>query len=235
MSCNEVTHKSTAQQLLEEHEGQEHGIPDQETVVLVAGHVERNLRTIEGAFCDHRPGFPHIDVFWVMPTEWDPHHHLVTCGMSALPMAVPGGRGIADRIELAMTLPGEWPVGHETIAGEHGWPLRQLLDTARIPHETGRYMSLGHVVATLPPEPFSRNTRMCGWVLTRPAHLGRGFEHLVAAGRSLAFYSLVAVHQEEIAFSFERDERALIHRLARQRVSNVLDPKRRSTVRRRAR
>jgi hypothetical protein len=185
---------------------------------------------VEGAFCDPASASPHVDVLWVKPTRRDPHQHLVTAGMSAKRMKVPRRRSIPDRVELVLTLPAGWPIGPGSVDGEQGWPMRELMRAAAIPHETRRYMGLGHVIGRYPPEPFTEDTELSGWVLTPPDHLAPAFRELDGGGKRTAFFSLVAVHAGEVEFSWCRQPEDLLARLAAAGVSAVLDLQRPSTV-----
>jgi hypothetical protein len=87
------------------------------------------------------------------PTAGRPFAVLVTSGMSARPMNVPFGvarRRERENAELCMLLPAAWPLA---VAAAHGapeesayWPIRLLRELARLPHEQGTWLGVGHAV-----------------------------------------------------------------------------------------
>jgi hypothetical protein len=119
----------------------------------------------------------HVDVHVFPPTAGRPFAVLVTSGMSARPMNVPFGvarRREREYAELCMLLPAAWPLA---IAAAHGapeesayWPIRLLRELARLPHEQGTWLGVGHAVPH--GAPYAQGLPFTAAVLVRPTRLG---------------------------------------------------------------
>lgn len=212
-----------AERLIGTHDDLDPERIDPDLMRRVSRHVERHLRTIEGVFCEELEGSLHMDVLWLAPVSWDPRHHLITCGASAHRMDVPPERPDSPYMELVLTLPPEWPIWPEALRHEEGWPIRQLLNLARLPQETGCYFGRGGIVGTQPPSPFSGRGRICGWVLGRPVQLAAGFETLSEGPGTTVFHNLVPLLPGDLGYEPDADEQAMLERFSRQGVPAVPD------------
>ncbi|MCQ4625804.1 suppressor of fused domain protein [Corynebacterium sp. CCUG 69979] len=147
-----------------------------------------------------------VHIYCWRPTEERPLWTLVTSGMSWHKMEMPQGREDFDRIELIMTLPGDWPLDEVTSSANEGregisWPLDLLKMTARLPRSTNSWLSYGSssqwgesLEETYPGSDFS------GFVLGGAVSLDTEFDLLKTqfGGETVHFLGLFPLYAQEI-------------------------------------
>jgi hypothetical protein len=210
---------------------------DSPVLDAVQGHVERHVGPIESVFHEIVSEGIHLDLLRVEPTDERQFHTVVTCGMSAKPMAVPEGAEDFRFAELVIGLPPGWPLGDEDLRDERNyWPLRLLKDLARLPHTYDTWLGIGHTVPNDdPPQPYAPGTELC-CALIGPALTGPdGFEVLDRPEGPINFYGVFAIHADEMELKLAKGADALGEQFDRARVSEVLEPDRPSALRRRKR
>lgn len=162
----------------------------------------------------------HVDVHVFPPGAGRPFAVLVTSGMSALPMKVPPGvarRREREYAELCMLLPAAWPLA---VAASHGtpeesayWPIRLLRELARLPHEQGTWLGVGHAVPH--GEPYVDGGPFTAAVLVRPTRLGA--TETVPGEPPVSLLQVVPLTASELAQKNEQGLEGLLR---------VLDPRR---------
>jgi hypothetical protein len=210
---------------------------DERLIEEVTAHVERHLGPSPTVNHELISVDVHVDVLHVPPHDERPCHTLVTCGMSAKPMAAPEP-GL-ERAELLLVLPPGWD------ASEHGdaWPFGMLRFLAHLPHEYGTWLSFGHTVPNGdPPEPYAEGTALCGAMLVEPTLVPAGFDVLERASGPVRFYGVALLHADEMEYKLAEGAEALLARLeaapdvpetVRLDRPSVAPPRRRGLFRRR--
>jgi hypothetical protein len=203
---------------------------DLAVIDAVAAHIERHIGAVGDVWHETESSYVHVDVHHVPPTSARPFHVLVTSGMSERPMA--GPPGVPDewlRAELLMCLPADWPLDPAALRGErHGWPLYWLRLIARFAHAYGAFLSGGHTVPNgeppAPPAPLGPGTELAGVMLVPPVALGQA-AHLAQTpdGKTIRFWSLLPLYPSEMEFKLRHGVDALVERLIRANVSDVVD------------
>jgi hypothetical protein len=209
--------------------------PDELGVDAIARHIERHLGPVASVFHELLSDAVHLDVHWVKPSPARPYHFLATSGMSDRPMSVPQGVAAPRHIELVVTLPERWWIGDEAFRSDNWyWPVRQLKTLARFPHKYDAWLGEGHTVTNDdPPQPLAPGTRLCGAILLRPQHVPEAFRELrVDARKTIRFLAVVPLYEEEIALKMRDGTEALLERLRRRGVTDVIEPARASVARR---
>ena len=203
----------------------------------IEAHVEQHLGPIEHVYHELVSEYVHLDVLMVPAHDERPFHTLVTCGMSARPMAVPDGNGAPRYAELLIGLPPEWPLDEASWRDErHYWPVRLLKQLARLPHEYGTWLGAGHTIPNGdPPEPYAPGTRLCCGLVARALTTSDEFDVLELDDGPLAFYGVIALHRDEMELKLSSGMEALADPFERARVSEVVDPRRPSALARRKR
>lgn len=206
----------------------------------IADHVARHVGPITNVFHEARPHLFQLDVLVVGPHEARPYTTLVTCGMSELPMRIPienpddlGRVPELRHAELLLCLPPDWPLTPEAFQKEDNyWPVRWLKKLARFPHLHEGWLGLGHTVPNGdPPEPLAANTRLCGWLVDQPLLLPPDIQKLRVGEKSINFYAIVPLYDEEMTFKVRKGSGAFAHLLDRAKVSELIDPARPSVTR----
>lgn len=198
-------------------------------IELVGRHIERHLGSVTAVFDEIVSEVIHVHIQHVRPTADRPFHTLVTSGMSDRTMAAPAAAPACTHAELVALLPPGWPLSREAFADEaHYWPLRQLKLLARLPHECGTWLWSGHAVPNGdPPVPFAMSTKLCCSCLLPPVSLPESFAFLNAVdGRRIVFFALVPLYREEMAFKLRAGSEALVDRLDKASVGDIIDPQR---------
>jgi hypothetical protein len=192
---------------------------------LIETHVEKHVGKIESVWHEIISDLVHIDLLLVRTPE---SNYIVTSGVSDLPMTVPEGCEDWKRVELAFSLPPDWPLKQEDFSDESNyWPLRWLKMVGRLPHEYQTWIGYGHTIPNgNPPEPIA-NTRFTGVMLTPPYQLPPEFYELpIEGGEKIHFYMLTPLYQEELDLKIEKSADELEERFEKQNIGFVLDLRR---------
>jgi hypothetical protein len=203
----------------------------------IEAHVERHVGPIDNVFHELASEYVHLDVLQVPAREQRPWHTLVTCGMSALPMAVPDGADEPRLAELMIALPPDWPLDQESWRDErHYWPVRLIKLLGRLPHVYGTYLATGHTVPNGDPaEPYAPDTDLCCALIAPPLLIPEDAFVLETEGGALQFYGVVTLYQDESELKLRHGMDPLVDALDEAEVSELVAPRRRSAVRRRKR
>ncbi|UHA72778.1 suppressor of fused domain protein [Paenibacillus sp. 481] len=203
-----------------------------ETIQLVADHVEKYIGPISNVYHELISDVVHIDIFVVEPTPDRNYYTLVTCGMSELPMTVPEGAEEFRFAELMLCLPPDWKMSSEAFNDERNyWPIRWLKTLARLPHEYDSWLYIGHTIPNGDPaEWYAEDTELCGTLLGMPATVQPDFFSCQAsADRTIYFYSVIPIYEEEMQFKLNEGIDPLYDKLSEAGVHELLDLKRDNT------
>lgn len=196
-------------------------------------HVAEHIGKIENVWHEIVSDIVHIDVHVVPPRPERPYYTLVTSGMSDLPMNAPEGAADWKYAELMLCLPPDWLLTTEAFKDERNyWPVRWLKTLARFPHEYETWLSVAHTIPNgEPPEPLADNTRFTGFMLVPPLTTSVEFhELLVPPLRTIHFHALLPLTAAEMAFKLKHGADALMERLEKAKVTELMDIRRKSVV-----
>jgi hypothetical protein len=198
-------------------------------------HIQRYYGEVETVLHEVVSDLIHIDVHHIKPTERHPYNVLFTTGMSFLPMNTPEGRENYRYAELMVCLPPDWPISDEAFKDfDHYWPVYWLKMLARLPHEHNTWLGEGHTIPNGDPaEALSSKTEMNGIILIPPIRVSQEFHTLGIDGeRSVHFYSLVPLFDEEMNFKLNKGVGALTNKFDKNHIDEVIDLKRKNTCKR---
>jgi hypothetical protein len=200
----------------------------------ICAHIERHIGPIGRVFreADGR-GAAGIEVHHVAPVDTRPCHTLVTIGMSDAPMPVPADVDAPRYLELMVTLPAHWKLDDESRTHERwDWPIRLLRSLACFPREHHTWLGWGHTVPNGdPPRAFAPNTDLCGAIIAPSLLVPVGFYQLDSGGRHVGFFSAIPLYREELELKLRDGMEALLSRLLRYDINDVIEPKRRNVAR----
>lgn len=202
----------------------------------IKAHVEKFIGPIDRVFHDSSAEALRIDLLHVAPTAAKDYHTLITCGMSAEPMAVPeeyaGIAGANSYAELMLCLPPDWPLDGDRFKEEANyWPLGWLRHLATLPHEYEDWLALTHTIPNGDEaDPFAKNTSLGCWMLLPPATAPEEFQELSFEGNIIGFYGVVALHRAEMESVLAGNTAELIEALNNARISEYLAVERASVV-----
>ena len=190
----------------------------------------------------------HVDIYHYPPTRERPHHVLATLGMSDLPMHVPDevdlwtrdqGQPSLKRAEIMLALPESWPLTQTAFQQEqHYWPVRLLKTLARMPHEYITWLGWGHTVPNgNPAEPYHDSVPFTGVLLASPVLAGHdvsSFTVTTSDGRVRGghLYAALPLTSDEMEHKLQYGTDALLEHLAARAVTELVDVKRRSVLKR---
>ena len=126
---------------------------------------------------------------------------------------------------MLLILPPDWPLTPEAFRDEANyWPLRWLKRLARLPHQMGGWLGLGHTIPNGdPPRPLAPTVSFAGWLIDEPVLLPKDVLKLRVADRVINFYAAVPVTAAEMDFKVHNGGGALAQRLDRAKVSELVD------------
>ena len=176
----------------------------------------------------------HFDVAVIPPSEVNNHYTIVTIGLGAYKMRhIPDDlAGYAlERMELVVTLPPDWRLDEESLKDERWhWPIRNLLEIARMPICTDAWFICGHMIHPDSNKPLVDNTQLRGFILS-DAHNSEGNKITanLPNGDIVNFYQLIPIYADEIEYANSYGPIALIDKLEDAEYY-VVDPSRPSVI-----
>ena len=201
---------------------------------IVAEHVVRTIGSIEGVFELGRPQTESLPMalLHVPATEFKPFHLLVTAGMSAEAMTLPDDLEAEPptRVELVLGLPEDWPLMNP--GPEHAWPVRLLADLARFPSEFSGWIGEGHTIPNGDPMvPYAASTQTaCALIAPALSVPGDGQTIRLPGDAQAQLLGVVPLFPYEVDLKLKEGSAGLFERLDAHRVTEVLDPHRRSVA-----
>lgn len=210
--------------------GMEHGYDEE-----IFSHIKRHIGVMDSVFHELISPAIHVDVYHVPPGQHRHFHVFVTSGMSRKPMTVPEGMEEHRYAELCILLPVDWPIHLDEVQTlsaiekqPDGWAVTCLPFLARFPHIAGTWFGWGHSIPNGEQEaPFAPDTRLCCMWLLPSLSLPEDFSRMQARdGNVIRFYCLYPLYPEEYAFKQTHGSKALIGRVEKYGISDVIDSRR---------
>ncbi len=151
----------------------------------------------------------HLDIFVVDPPDGSAVY-LFTCGMGAYLMSVPEEQraaGVAERLELMVTLPNDWPLGFmEQKKDANYWPTRMLKDIARYPVENATLIGAGHTVQM--PSPYAKTKFETILLLPPPGRTPEELRFRLSPEVEVGLLQLIPLYPAERDYVMEHREEA---------------------------
>jgi Suppressor of fused protein (SUFU) len=165
-----------------------------------------------------------VSIAVIEPTETRPFYTICTVGMSNITMTSP--EGAIKHIELMMCLPSEWDFQNR----EQRWPVKVMRDLAYYIANEPTYLSLDHTLPNGdPPEPWSKNTEMCGMLISvpvlSPPEFMQGLDFKV---KQIFFLSLIPLYREEMDLIVNHGADGIYDRFEKNEISELLNPRRKN-------
>lgn len=148
----------------------------------------------------------HVDVAIIPPTKGRDYYTLCTIGAGAHRMNIPDELRyehlLAERVELLIYLPADWPLGKDDLEDERNyWPIRLLKDYARMPINTDSWMAWGHSLSTDEGEPYAEGVPYSSAVLLCPQPDIEGIVSCpLSTGKSVDFFQVFPLTGEELEY-----------------------------------
>jgi Suppressor of fused protein (SUFU) len=207
---------------------------DQDLVDAIHEHLERVFADHWTVFHESDSDRVHIDVHVIPPGTGRDWITLVTSGMAERPMTVPEGLEDYRYAELVLALPPDWPILAFDSSFEDTrtfWPLYLLKDLARLPHFNDTFLGYAHSVENGDPPQRFEGTEFCGSLVAGPRLTPEEFDELTLPdGRTIHFYAVYPLHQDEMDFKLEHGCDALLDRFVEAGVTELVDASRPSVV-----
>lgn len=220
---------------------------DGERMDCLLAHFARWIGPATQVFHERKSELVHIDVHVIGARPEYPFVTLFTTGMSQRPM--PGAPRCvcgkcAQRVELMMTLPCTWELPPPACGCHPGaaparsvrkrtlidrmWPVRELFATARYVHRRSTYIDQGHTLPNgNPPRSYGKGTRFCCTLVFPSAIAPPEIASVVGPdGETIHVLALWPLYREEVELKLSRGNDALLERLARSGVSELVDVRR---------
>ena len=102
-----------------------------------------------------------------------------------------------------------------------------------VPHAYGTFLGVGHTIPNGdPPEPYGPGTKLCCALIAPPLMIPDGAERLELDDGPLHFYGVIGLHRQEMELKLAGGMDELADHLDAADISEVLDPGRPSSVKR---
>jgi hypothetical protein len=144
----------------------------------------------------------HRDIYFIKATEGRPYHILLSCGMSALPMAVPQDIESSEFAEIMMLLPKEWNLEYESFSDEGNyWPIRIMKELMMLPHSNKTWLGYGHTFGHENDLEFAKGIGFNAIMLAHSMELSDDFTQIeLEDGNFIDIYTLIPLYKEELEF-----------------------------------
>ena len=195
----------------------------------VERHIERHFGKFDNVFHELISPDIHVDICVVAPTPERDYYSLVTMGMGAHRMNVPGelAEYKLERAELAIALPSDWKVSPEAFEDEKNyWPVRLLKSLARLPIDADTWLGWGHTTDN--QVPYAENTDLCAAMLVGSQMGEESGVCTLPNGEEVNFYQVIPLYRDEMEYKLETDSNELLAKM--EDVSFVVDINRRSVM-----
>jgi hypothetical protein len=199
---------------------------------VIGNHIHLNIGEPAQVLHEIIPFDPHIDIEIVPPSPQRPYYTLITAGMSELPMTVPKGKKESAYAELMLCVPASWKFDEKSLEGQrYSFPIDWLRLMARFPHDGGTFLAPGHTIPNGdPPEPLAPGSKLCCLLIREPVTTPDGFRTLTIKKKTIRFYALIPLYEDEMRFKVAKGYKALDALLQENGVTELLDVKRPSVV-----
>lgn len=169
----------------------------------------------------------HLDVTVIPPTDEQPYYKLVTTGAGAFKMNVPDKYKPykLERAEYVIFLPKDWDI--KSTKEEDYWPIRMLKNVARLPIATDSWLTYGHTVQmTEDASPVAGNTGFNSCVLI--GSFGKNNQEVEPVklglfGKTINFYQIYPLYNEEMEFLFEHSLSELSERISDEDMDPIVN------------
>ena len=217
---------------------EESSVPEvytEEELAAVEGHIQQYFGKFGHVFHELSSPDIHVDICVVPPSQERDYYTLVTMGMGAHRMNVPGALAEykLERAELAIALPRNWKLKHEDLKNEDlknerwYWPIRLLKTLARLPIASDTWLGFGHTMDN--EEDFAENTKLCAAILTPPQGTEDGSEVCtLPSGEEVNFYQVLPLYRDELEYKLAHDADALLDKM--NGISFVAEPDRQNAA-----
>ena len=212
---------------------EESSVPEvytEEELAAVEGHIQQYFGKFGHVFHELSSPDIHVDICVVPPSQERDYYTLVTMGMGAHRMNVPGALAEykLERAELAIALPRNWKLKHEDLKNERWyWPIRLLKTLARLPIASDTWLGFGHTMDN--EEDFAENTKLCAAILTPPQGTEDGSEVCtLPSGEEVNFYQVLPLYRDELEYKLAHDADALLDKM--NGISFVAEPDRQNAA-----
>lgn len=173
-----------------------------EQIAIMANHIMKHFGDFDMVMQEKDSPYLHLDIGILEPTEEKPYYTLVTMGMGSHRMKVPGSEtGISSpRVELVISLPGEWRVSDfSRPGGRWNWTVQIVTNLARLPILWKTWIGVGQVVNF--GTPFATDTELSGVILA-PALPGGDERKCRVPNLGLVdFYRVILLYPDEMKFA----------------------------------
>ncbi len=152
---------------------------------------------------------------------------LFTTGMSERALTTPQGADDFRFAELFIQLPGDWPLGRDSLADPNfGWPIHWLRSTAKYPHQQGTWLGGPATIIANgePPAPLAPNTQFTSLLLLAEN------EFVSRDGRKIVLYRMSPLSTEERDLELREGIAALMRAFDASSVPFVVDLNRRNVA-----
>ena len=203
---------------------------DSEHIELITAHIQKYIGEPEEVFHEFVSDLVHVDVHVVKPTTAKNYYTLVTSGMSDRPMTPVEEEKEFKYAELMLCLPPDWPLDDEN----YQWPVELLKFLARFPHEYQTWLAENHGMPNGDPPDKLPGTKMDSFLITTSRTAPEEFWRLkISEEKTVYFWAVVPLYPEEMKLKLKDGTEPLLDLLAQNNVTELFDPNRKSTVKKR--
>jgi hypothetical protein len=184
-------------------------------------HIDAYFGNISHIIPDDEPMGVNIDIAVTDPDEFHDYYTLVTIGMGACRMKLPGyfSQDRLERAELVMYMPSDWNPESRDIKDR--WIIEQMRSIARLPKERGTWLGYGHLISN--GMPISGGTKLSSVMIITVQDVSEdACRCFLPDDEDVVFYQLFPLYREESDYKMAYGTNALIEKMPH--ISAVYNP-----------
>lgn len=166
----------------------------------------------------------HRDIYFIKAVDDRPYHILLSCGMSALPMKVPGDVESSEFAEVMILLPKEWSLSYESFNDERNyWPIRLMKELMMLPHAGETWLGVGHTYGHEEDEELAPGIGFNSVMLASSMELSDDFTQISLENNDVIdMYTLIPLYKEELEFKKRYGANKLLEKLDRFGIGEIV-------------
>lgn len=194
----------------------------------IVEHVTRHLAAPAFVIHEIESEIVHVDVNVVPPGPERDFWFLFTTGMSARPMTIPPDTGCSRFAEVSILLPADWKLDQASWRNDSRWfwPIRELMDTARLPHRHRTWLGCGHTIASANVPAYDASTELGGLLVMHARSVPEELASIQRPNSQIDLLTLWPLYPDELGYRAEHGVGALVDLLDEAGVSDIIDPQR---------
>jgi len=196
------------------------------SVEIIDNHLDQFFDSSEDivVFDEIESEIIHRDIYFIKASKDRPYHILLSCGMSALPMKIPGDVQSSDLAEVMILLPEEWNLEYESFSDERNyWPIRIMKELMMLPHANETWLGYGHTFGHEDDDELANGIGFVSVMLVYSMELSEEFTTIkLDNDKHIDIFTLIPLYKEELQFKKENSSSDLLEKFDQYSIKEIV-------------